>query len=74
MGAVATFLANDYSNILRNNRIQSYAIIGLFFTGLSEMQHYIECTKLAYPFNRYFYVITHSIWHLCAFHTAYLLS
>ena len=74
--AVGLF-AWKYKNILNksiykntNKQIILYSVVGMIAQMLSECQHIVN---LDLSTEKRLYMITHPIWHICAFHTAYLL-
>lgn len=61
-----------YYNMIQNNdqQIIKYGVIGLTTLILSESQHIISLPR---RIEKSLYLITHPIWHITAFHVAYLL-
>jgi len=53
-----------------NKQIIYIGSVGLIALGLSESQHIIS---LPLRVEKILYLITHPIWHICAFHCAYML-
>ena len=66
--AAVTFLLKYKKKL--NKKIISYGSVGLGMMMISECQHVIS---LSLPIEKQIYLLTHPIWHICAFHTAYLL-
>lgn len=60
----------DYYDVLFNSNIMGYAMISVISMMISESAHIIH-----YPpvFEKYMFMITHSYWHVSAFHVAYLV-
>jgi len=58
------------TNKSTNKQILLYSIVGMIAQMLSECQHIVN---LDLSTEKRLYMITHPIWHICAFHTAYLL-
>lgn len=63
-------LLRQYKNKMKTKNVIFYGSLGLLAMMLSECQHVIS---LPLPLEKNLYLITHPIWHICAFHVAYLL-
>ena len=57
-----------------NQQILTLAICSLVCMLLSECQHVINLNSYSVRYTKLFYIITHCLWHIGAFHVAYLLT
>ena len=68
---IARFVSTRYEKI--NQRIFLMGVYSLGYMALSECQHVIDVTRYPMLGEKSYYMITHCMWHICAFYTAYLL-
>jgi hypothetical protein len=64
------YFACKYGRQMFTREILSIGALGFLAMLVSESQHVV---KLPMKIEKPLYMITHPIWHLCAFHVAYLL-
>lgn len=71
LAATIRLLVAYRTRIIR--RILCIGIVSLISMMLSECQHVVDIEKYMRPHAKSFYILTHILWHIGAFHVAYLL-
>jgi hypothetical protein len=64
------YFISRYQKKIRDKKVIFFSLLGFIAMLLSESQHVITIPPMM---EKKLYLITHPIWHICAFHTAYLL-
>lgn len=72
--AIIVFTTKYWIIIFNYSPIIQIIPFGLFCLILSEFPNYIPVTIFSKPISKIIFIISHSIWHIYAFHVAYLLS
>lgn len=68
---IARFISTRYEKI--NQRIFLIGMCSLVYMSLSECQNVIDVAQYPMMSTKGYYMISHCMWHISAFYTAYLL-
>lgn len=74
ISSVLIFSIKYWLIIFNNSAIMNIIPIGLFSLILSEFPNYSPVTVFPKSTEKIIFIISHCIWHLCAFHVGYLLA
>jgi hypothetical protein len=74
VGSILSFLRLYHRRLMTDRTIQIWIMIAVLNWILSEGYVFLgKSHKTPYNLKKYFFMFTHSIWHLCVYHISFLL-